>query len=157
MEVNHFQEGKIYKLKSPDHEKYYIGSTIDTLSQRLSRHLTNKKNECSSRELGKNLQIELIENYPCKSRKELNKREGEIQREHLGQIVNVCIAGRTMAEYKKDHPELVNDINTKYKANNEQKVKDEKKKWNENDKEHIKEYNRLYQLKLKEKRSCLNA
>lgn len=151
MEINHFQEGKIYKLSSPDHEQYYIGSTTQTLSRRLSHHLTNKNDRCSSHLLGVNLKIELIENYPCKTRKELNKREGEIQREHLDNLINKCVAGRTRAEYVADNPDIILASNAKYKAENGQKIKEKKAEWYEANKAKVKEYNRLYQLKLKEK------
>jgi len=44
--------------------------------------------------------IELIENFPCENKEQLNKREGEIIRSM--DCVNKRIAGRTMPEYRKD-------------------------------------------------------
>lgn len=107
-----------------------------------------------SRVLGKNLQIELIEHFPSNSKKELEKREGEIQLQYKEQIVNKCISGQTKKEYKKRNKEVIDGCYKRYRENNVEKIKEEKKKWNENNKERIKEYNRLYQLKLKEKGSA---
>jgi hypothetical protein len=42
--------------------------------------------------------IELLELFPCNSRMELEKREGELMRLHLSKIVNKHIAGRTRKE-----------------------------------------------------------
>jgi hypothetical protein len=84
---NYHDDGKIYKLYSPTHTKFYIGSTIATLGTRLSQHkydykkyLDGKYHYVSSFEICKykDVDIQLIEKYPCKSRKELEKREGEI-------------------------------------------------------------------------------
>ena len=49
--------------------------------------------------------IELYENYPCNSKEELNKREGEVIRE-IGTL-NSNIAGRTKEEYKKIYYEKI--------------------------------------------------
>ena len=51
MEVNKYQQGKIYKLISSETDKIYIGSTCKKyLSQRLQDHKTDykkwKKNLC---------------------------------------------------------------------------------------------------------------
>jgi len=44
--------------------------------------------------------IELLELFPCNSKMELEKREGELMRLHLSKIVNKHIEGRTKAEHK---------------------------------------------------------
>jgi len=69
--------GRVYKIISDNTKYVYIGSTINTLHQRLKQHIldskTNKTN-ISSREIikhGGNIQIVLLEEIFFKERKEL--------------------------------------------------------------------------------------
>ena len=110
-----YLRGKIYTIRcTSDNSLIYVGSTIETLSQRFSRHHSNCYNE---KERGYNMllyktirtkewddfYIELYENYPCKSKEELNKREGEIIRQ-IG-TMNVKISGNVVdkKEYMKKY------------------------------------------------------
>ena len=99
-----YQNGKIYCIRSPNTEQIYIGSTVDTLCRRFSKHKNSKTNQTQSKILfdAGDAYIELIELYPCNSKEELNKREGEIMRATLN-CCNRYIAGRTNAEYYKDN------------------------------------------------------
>ena len=78
--MSKYQNGKIYRIYCDGSNKYYIGSTIHSLEHRLSIH-ENSKNTCSSKELINNsiydINIELLENYPCNNRNELLLRETE--------------------------------------------------------------------------------
>ncbi len=85
-----YSNAKIYTIRSPNTEMYYIGSTTQPLSKRLQQHKTEFKNKSKSQrvissfvihEFG-DAYIELLEIFPCKFREELEKREGELIREH---------------------------------------------------------------------------
>jgi hypothetical protein len=109
-----YSKGKIYKITSPSHPgECYIGSTVRTLEVRLAQHKSDykyKRKESSSKLItcyGDAI-IRLIELYPCASMKELNRREGFYIREHMNNdemddVVNINIAGRTEAEWRKDN------------------------------------------------------
>jgi len=83
-----YQNGKIYVIKCKiDPNLIYVGSTIRTLNERWGEHksdyikkphtlLYSKINELKI----DNFFIELYELYPCNSKKELNKKEGEVIR-----------------------------------------------------------------------------
>jgi len=79
---NKYKYGKIYIIKCID-GYYYIGSTIQSIYIRHSRHKTFAKTETSKlythlRTIGfDNATIELLEQYPCESGKELRKREND--------------------------------------------------------------------------------
>jgi len=80
--MSKYLQGKIYKLTSIHTDEIYIGSTCQRyLSNRLRCHrydyINKLKNNISSSKLFKlgNVKIELIELYPCNSRKELLIRE----------------------------------------------------------------------------------
>ena len=152
--MNKYHNGKIYKITDIGYNKCYIGSTCESLSQRMARHrsqykyyLTNKKHPNRSfylfDEYGiDNCKIELVEKYHCESKEELRQRAGfYIENTNC---VNRCVAGRTPKEYK----DLYNPLN-------QDKIKEGYKQWYENNKEHwkgkVKEYREANKEKLKEK------
>tara|TARA_R110001599_G_scaffold351366_1_gene583062 strand:+ start:1198 stop:1839 length:642 start_codon:yes stop_codon:yes gene_type:complete len=79
MSDNKYKSGKIYKIYNNQNDKFYIGSTIQTLKDRMDGHRKHKRDTfCMSKYLCVNLKdciIELIENYPCNTEKELLWRE----------------------------------------------------------------------------------
>ena len=99
----------LYMIWSPHTNKVYIGSTTQPLHKRFADHKRNARNPKRAHTTVKEIidcsdaQIELIEDYPCANRTELNRREGQIQRQRT--CVNKLIAGRTDAEYRQDHME----------------------------------------------------
>lgn len=84
MEItNKYQNGKIYMIWSTEGDNKYYGSTTQTLSMRMAGHrlVYKKGNKVSSSLLFdkygiENCKIELVLNYPCNSKEELNKKEG---------------------------------------------------------------------------------
>ena len=101
-----YSNGKIYTIRSHQTEKYYIGSTTAPLVKRFSQHNCNyNKNKHSNIvEIFKHgdAYIELLEDFPCKNKNELNKREGELIREHKNNCTNIKIPCRTQYENHKD-------------------------------------------------------
>ena len=43
METNKYQNGKIYTIRHPETDKFYIGSSTQSLSKRLAKHKGNYK------------------------------------------------------------------------------------------------------------------
>ena len=112
---------KIYKLTN-DQNQCYIGTTSMTLNRRLSLHRASQCNFTSSRELFKNgstVKIELLEDYPCKSREELHKRE----------------------QYYMD---IFQCVNKRRKPTTNQKQLLYCRKYRENNKEYFRNYMRTY-------------
>jgi len=106
--MNKYQISKIYKLVDLTNDDMYIGSTTrKNLNTRLSEHVHDYKrylrgtyHDVSSFKIieGGNYKIELVESYPCQSRKELNTREGYWINQYV--CVNKYIAGRTAKQQK---------------------------------------------------------
>jgi hypothetical protein len=99
-----FENGKIYKIiYLKDINKIYIGSTCTSLTRRFNIHKSDAKKHINKNVYNfpkffynngyDNFKIELIENYPCNSKKELEQREYDI-----------------MIEYKNNNFELLNTI-----------------------------------------------
>jgi group I intron endonuclease len=99
-----YQNGKIYMIVNPINDKIYVGSTATELCVRLWRHKSdaykNTHNKIFYDDLKLNrtkFKIILIENFPCNSKKELEKREYEViqQKVHeLGRdkLYNLCLS-----------------------------------------------------------------
>lgn len=106
-----YQRGKIYaiiSLSAPDAGKY-IGSTTVSLAQRMAIHRSTHR--LGVKKIASHIildygdaYIELLEDCPCNSKMELERREGQVIRE-TPNAVNKNIAGRSMAEYYVDNKE----------------------------------------------------
>lgn len=137
-----YQNGKIYKLWSPqgEEDEIYIGSTCDELHKRKNQH-KKKTNNCNSKILFQkydDVRIELIQEYPCNSKAELIKKEGEHIRNN--NCLNKIIPCRTYKEYYENNKDKWN----KYYENNKEKIKEYQKEWRENNKEVIADYGKEY-------------
>jgi hypothetical protein len=145
-----YQKGKIYKLWSPSKNIVYYGSTIETLSSRLSKHKyaynayknDNNKGYCISYLVleYEDYKMELVEEYPCNNKSQLCKKEGEYQKNN--ECVNQKIAGRTKREWEKDNPDKVADWwkNNPNKSKEYNKTRRQKEGHKEKTKERSKEY-----------------
>jgi hypothetical protein len=123
---NKYANGKIYRLYSKSKpDLVYYGSTITSLSQRLSCHKshyksrdkgTNNRSANAIIEIGDPI-IELIEKYPCNKQCELNKREGYYIRNN--ECINKFIAGRekkeTNQQFYEKHPNYTTEKSREYR------------------------------------------
>lgn len=151
--MNKYAAGKIYQIIAPDGSKY-IGSTISTLVTRFGNH----RRAYTSWKAGKqrtttvftlfnvhgveNCKIELIENFPCVSKKELERREGEIIKST--DCINQVIAGRTGKEYRHDNKDILhNKFKEFYDKNRDEQIDRVKQYYIEN-KEKVTERAKLY-------------
>jgi len=152
-DLSRYAKGKIYAIRSLQTTKYYIGSTCLELHKRLYSHkqnykgfVNNKDKYMSSFEIIKydDCYIELIEYFPCKTKAELRRREGELQREKKNEIVNRNIAGRICKEWCADNNDLRKVSNDKYYQNHKEEIKERTKIYYENNKEKRKQQMKLY-------------
>jgi hypothetical protein len=165
-----YSQGKIYSIRSYLTDDVYYGSTIETLTNRLAGHkrkyklwLENKvlTNYSSYRIFEKDIDayIELVELYPCNSKIELHRKEGEIIRANV--CVNKLIAGRTREEWKKDNKEQIKQYyqdnkqqiaerNKQYRQDNKEIYNDYYKQYYQDNKEEILEHNKQYRQNNKE-------
>jgi hypothetical protein len=125
-----YSKGKIYVIRNYINDKEYVGSTVETLPQRYSKHGTsNKEANCAlwkaMKELGReNFYIELIENYPCNSKQELNAREGYWirQKDTYKNGYNINIAGRTVEEWRKENRDNILTKKREYHFKNREQM-----------------------------------
>jgi len=164
-----YQNGKIYSLRSHQTDDIYIGSTTQSLAVRKAGHRDNYKKHLNGKypfTTSFNIikfddcYIELMENYQCNSRNELERREGQLIREM--DCVNKNIAGRTPKEYRDDNKEVIAERTKKWHEANKEKIKEYRddnkeviaergKEYYEENKEVIKERGKKYREANKEK------
>ena len=147
--MNRYENGKIYKIVDVGFNKCYIGSTCEKLCKRMERHRNSyrkylRTGEMETRchllfdEFGvENCRIILIEDYVCKSKEELFRKEGE----HINatKCLNRSVAGRTREEHKAYHREEILERERQYQKKRYLKKKEE-----------IKEQVKKYQVEHRE-------
>jgi hypothetical protein len=159
MEINKYHSSKIYTIRSPKTEKYYIGSTCQPLHKRLYEHRkhyerfqNNNYFYVSSFDIIKyeDHYIELLEDFKCENKNELNRREGNLIRKYKNECVNKRIEGRTKKEYKQDNKQEIKGRMKQYYEDNKEIIKEQKKQYYEDNKEIIKEQMKQYRQDNKE-------
>ena len=158
-----YQKGKIYTIRSRNSDKVYVGSTCNELRKRIYEHKTDYKywvdgnrKYISSYEVLKDgmCYIELFEKYPCNSKDELKRREGEVMRnmECVNKIKWIGMTREEMKEHIKEYnqrqevKEKKNVRGKKYYQNNKECFKE----YYQNNIDIIKEYRKEYYQKNKE-------
>ena len=126
-----YQKSVIYTIRSFQTEDIYIGSTTQMLAKRFHTHkndyklyLAGKRHYVTSFKLLEHgdAYIELLEAYPCNSKTELERREGQLIREL--ECINKNIPGRTKKEYYQDNRDKRLEQMKKYKEANKDKIKE---------------------------------
>ena len=126
-----YSEGKIYKIHCNLTGEDYYGSTTYTLQVRINSHTSKCKKplnrQCKSRQIIErgNFQIELVENYPCETKRELHVRE----RYYIDNFPNInhFVPTRTQKEYKETRKEFIKEYNTNWEKEHRQERNDIKK------------------------------
>jgi hypothetical protein len=157
-----YSTGKIYIIFSTSKKLLYIGSTIQTLSQRLAKHNNNLKNYKSGK-YGwtssfdvlecEDYKIELLELFPCCNKSQLEKREGECIKTYEKDgytLVNNNIVGRTKKEYYTDNKQDILKQRVEYYEKNKQDILKQKVEYYEKHKQDILKQQAEYRAKNKQ-------
>lgn len=146
-----YQNGKIYKLESSQTDKVYIGSTCQLLCKRFWDHKADYKSYntkgtrfISSFEILKfdDVDIYLIEAFPCNSKEELHSREGYWIKQL--DCVNMKIAGRNMKQYCIDNKDVISEKGKKWRMENKEHKRETDRKYREANMDKIKLKKRAY-------------
>ena len=150
--LNRFNKSLLYTIRSPHTDQYYIGSTTQILCKRFSDHKMHYKQYLKGKysfvssfkiiELG-DAYIELLEEIKCENRNQLEKREGELIREHKTNCVNRIIPGRTHKEYYFDNSDKILEKMKQYYIDNNDKILEQKKQYSLDNRDKINEKARL--------------
>jgi len=160
--TRNYQNGKIYTIRSHQTDKVYYGSTTQLLCKRIAKHRycykDYKDNKCryiTSFEIVQydDAYIELYEDYPCETKNELEKQEGEIIRANTN-AVNKNIAGRSNKEYREDNKEAIK----KYLVDNKDRISITRKTYCQVNKDKLNAYKKEHNKTLsKETKEIIKA
>lgn len=129
--------GKVYRIDNDINSDFYIGSTIQPLSTRISKHRNHAKDpKFQHRALYKlmseigleHFKIYMIEEVTHKKREELLAREGHYIRT-LKPSLNKRVAGRTNAEWHEDNRDYHIEQMNKYNNLNKDKIIEYRKQY----------------------------
>ena len=156
-----YSKGKIYTIRYlNDDSLIYVGSTVNALSYRFSKHKECIYNENNSHyhlplyeaiRKSNNLKawyIELYESFQCNTREELRKREGEVIRE-IGTL-NKNIAGRTIEEWKQDNIDELLEKRKEYYNTKRDEILEKKKEYYEKNETNIKQRRQIWRQENKD-------
>ena len=123
--VKNYQNSKIYTIRSNQTDKFYIGSTVQKLSERFGSHksLFNTSTSKIIIEYG-DAYIQLLEIYPCDSLIELTRREGYHILNNKENTVNKYVAGRTRSESNREYRDANKEAKQKYQREYQLKNKE---------------------------------
>ena len=143
-DMNRYEHGKIYKIVDNGYNKCYVGSTCESLSQRMARHRKDYSRYLKETyptvitvflifdEFGiENCKIDLIETYPCRTKEELLQREGHYIQ--TLECVNKTVVGRSKEEKK----EIRKSKRREEYFTNKDNVKEKAKEYYQNNREYI--------------------
>ena len=156
--MSKYQNGKLYMLKSNETEEVYIGSTYTDLKKRFGAHKSafkcgNPRQMATAKKILKyaDARIELIENFPCETKKELLDREGEIIR-NTPNCVNTQIQGRTIEQYRVDYAVKLKQQSKDYYETHKEALKIKHQVWRKG--EAGQSYQKLVNIKRNVKVIC---
>ena len=145
-----YANGKIYRLVNSVDNEEYVGSTCTTLAKRKSRHKQHARTyttRCVYQHLNAigwdNVDIVLIEEYPCDSKMELERRE-RYWIETLKPILNKNVPTRTHQEYSIDNADKIKEYKHTYRQQNTDKLKEYAHEHYQKNADKIKEQTREY-------------
>ena len=122
-----YRNGKIYKLVNNVDDEIYVGSTCNTLRQRLGGHKKDAKQRSylvyqHLNDIGMdNVEIILIEAFPCDNKDVLHARE-RYWIDTLKPSLNKQVPTRTDAEYRQDNKDKITLYKKEYQQANKDKL-----------------------------------
>jgi hypothetical protein len=119
-----YENGKIYKILCKITNEIYIGSTKNTLEERLRLHIYDT--HCKSKQIidRGDYDMILIKDYPCNSKEELEEEEKKYILEN--DCINVKIPHRTKAEWYIDNKKKVLEQQKQYREEYREEINKKK-------------------------------
>jgi predicted GIY-YIG superfamily endonuclease len=125
-----YESGKIYKLQCSD-GYYYIGSTTNSLSRRLITHkASSKRDSCKNYKIYKhinqlgwnNVEILLIQEYPCSTKADLCIKETEYIACEIDN--SLCLNNRLSFVSDEERLERRRECESKYRKQRYEKARE---------------------------------
>lgn len=144
--------GRVYRIWNDVDDKEYVGSTFQSLCERMrdhrgeinTKHKAHRLIYTHMRDLGtEHFRIELVEECMVNSREELLRLEGHYIRK-FGAKLNKVIAGRTHDEYRVENRDKKRDTDKRYYQANKVTMSEKNKEYRTQHADNIREQKREY-------------
>lgn len=141
--MSDYKNGKIYEIVCNITGEVYIGSTVQSLEERLCKHKCKKTHTCTSKQIidRGNYYIELLETYPCETKHELLLKETEYQKNI--KCINKVMACRSKQEWIKDNKEIILQKTKEYFKDNKEIILQRNKEYRDANKELISQRHKI--------------
>lgn len=142
-----YENGKIYKIVSPNTELVYYGSTVKELSERFSDHKT-KSSKCTSKQIIAfgGAVIKLIKNFPCSCVEDLEDVEACYILDDWEGCVNVNVPGAIRRAGG------IQAYDKQYRKDNAVKIAERMKQYNKDNSEKNSQYRKVNAVKIAEQK-----
>lgn len=156
-----YKGGKIYKIVSDLTDDVYVGSTIQSLSERFSDEksdynrylrgtLDHHRDVIKLFEQDPNCRIQLIEDFPCDNKSQLREREGYWMKA-TPNCINFRIAGRSKKQWYLDNEEKVSRRKKVHYVANKERITQQGKLYRAKNREDIARRRKIYRETNKDK------
>jgi len=162
-----WENGCIYMLRHKDDvelQNIYIGSTTNFRGRKYEHKKScNNVNHTNYNQAKyqyiranggwDNWIMVWLEDYPCKSKRELEKKEDEVMLQYQNKLnqIRACLTDEERKQYQKEWYENNKEKKKEYYETNKEQISEYQKEYYENNKEKIKEYSKEYRDNNKEK------
>jgi hypothetical protein len=152
-----YANSKVYciRINIEEKEHIYVGSTTkpshvaDSKRTNLNSPLYNLINSLPNKWLG--IRLEMLEEYPCKTKDQLHAKEAEWIRK-IGTL-NVVIPGRTDKEYYEEHKAELLEPKKQYFEEHKAEIAQKRKTYYKKNGSELAEYHKKYYQDHKDKKA----
>jgi Uri superfamily endonuclease len=130
----------------------YVGSTVQTLEERIAEHI--QLHNCSAWQILErgNYKAYVIQHYPCNTRREVLTREGAWQRAYKASFGDFLVNKQVEGFFANDSPEALRAYNKQYRKEHKEEIQ----AYREEHKEEIQAREKQYREENKEERKARN-
>ena len=164
MATNKYSNGKVYRLVNNVDNQEYVGSTTQTLIQRKGGHkrkavvVPNRRVYQHLNNVGwDNVEIILIESYPCQTKEELNARERhwiDTLKPSLNKVIPLRTHRESQKAYDIANADTIKEYQREYRQKNAEKIKEGNREYRQQNADKIAEKQREYRLRKKADREA---
>ncbi len=143
-----YQQTIIYGIVCMITKEKYVGSTYQTLEDRVAKHI--RQRDCSAWQILErgNYKAYVIQHYPCNTLREMLVREGAWQRAYQKSFGEKLVNKKIEGTFYEENPETKTMYNTQYYQEHKEEIQANKKQYYEEHKEERKQYNQEHKEEI---------
>jgi hypothetical protein len=151
-----YQRTLVYGIICMITGKIYVGSTHQTLEERIAGHI--RQRDCSAWQILErgNYKAYEIQKWPCNTLREALTLEGGWQRAYKASFRDFLVNERIEGAFKEESPEARQEYGKQYREEHKEETRVRDKKYREEHKEELQAYDKQYREEHKEEKKARN-